>query len=135
VEHEDAISSLILWFQKRGYHIELERDGHDAIDRISKFVSINSTRSKETQIHVMLHEAGHLLVGESDSVVNGEEEVLKKYSEKSKIYKTFTVIEEVEAWKRGLGLARRLGIPINKEKWNKDVARAIYKYMIWATEG
>jgi len=135
VEHEDAISSLILWFQKRGYHIELERDGHDAIDRISKFVSINSTRSKETQIHVMLHEAGHLLVGESDSVVNGEEEVLKKYSEKSKIHKTFTVIEEVEAWKRGLGLARRLGIPINKEKWNKDVARAIYKYMIWATEG
>jgi len=134
VEHEDAISSLILWFQKRGYHIELERDGHDAIDRISKFVSINSTRSKETQIHVMLHEAGHLLVGESDSVVNGEEEVLKKYSEKSKIHKTFTVIEEVEAWKRGLGLARRLGIPINKEKWNKDVARAIYKYMIWATE-
>jgi len=82
----------------------------------------------------MLHEAGHLLVGESDSVVNGEEEVLKKYSEKSKIHKTFTVIEEVEAWKRGLGLARRLGIPINKEKWNKDVARAIYKYMIWATE-
>ena len=135
MEHEDAISSLILWFQKRGYHIELERDGHDAIDRISKFVSINSTRSKETQIHVMLHEAGHLLVGESDSVVNGEEEVLKKYSEKSKIHKTFTVIEEVEAWKRGLGLARRLGIPINKEKWNKDVARAIYKYMIWATEG
>lgn len=134
MEHEDAISSLILWFQKRGYHIELERDGHDAIDRISKFVSINSTRSKETQIHVMLHEAGHLLVGESDSVVNGEEEVLKKYSEKSKIHKTFTVIEEVEAWKRGLGLARRLGIPINKEKWNKDVARAIYKYMIWATE-
>ena len=135
MEHEDAISSLILWFQKRGYHIELERDGHDAIDRISKFVSINSTRSKETQIHVMLHEAGHLLIGEADSIVNGEEEVLKKYSEKSKIYKTFTVIEEVEAWKRGLGLARRLGIPINKEKWNKDVARAIYKYMIWATEG
>jgi len=134
VEHEDAISSLILWFQKRGYHIELERDGHDAIDRISKFVSINSTRSKETQIHVMLHEAGHLLIGEADSIVNGEEEVLKKYSEKSKIHKTFTVIEEVEAWKRGLGLARRLGIPINKEKWNKDVARAIYKYMIWATE-
>ena len=134
MEHEDAISSLILWFQKRGYHIELERDGHDAIDRISKFVSINSTRSKETQIHVMLHEAGHLLIGEADSIVNGEEEVLKKYSEKSKIHKTFTVIEEVEAWKRGLGLARRLGIPINKEKWNKDVARAIYKYMIWATE-
>lgn len=135
MEHEDAISSLILWFQKRGYHIELERDGYDAIDRISKFVSINSTRSKETQIHVMLHEAGHLLIGEADFIVNGEEEVLKKYSEKSKIHKTFTVIEEVEAWKRGLKLAGRLGIEINKEKWNKDVARAIYKYMVWATEG
>jgi hypothetical protein len=134
MDRDDDINSLVYWFHKKGYNVEIERDGQDAIDRISKFVSINSTRSKETQVHIMLHEAGHVLVGDSAGRFNGEEEVLKKYSEKSKIHKTFTVIEEVEAWKRGLGLAGRLGIEIDKEKWNKDVARAIYKYMVWATE-
>ena len=135
MNRDDDINSLIYWFHKKGYHVELERDGQDAIDRISKFVSINSTRSKETQVHIMLHEAGHVLVGESAGRFNGEAEVLNKYSSKTKIHKTFTVIEEIEAWKRGLKLAGRLGIEINKEKWNKDVARAIYKYMVWATEG
>jgi len=134
MNHEDAITAVAYWFQQKGYHVEIDRDGEDAIDRDSKFVSINSTRSLETQLHVILHEAGHLLVEKSDSITNGIPEVLSKYSEKSKIHKTFTVIEEVEAWKRGLKLANRLGIKINKEKWNKDVARAIYKYMLWATE-
>jgi GH15 family glucan-1,4-alpha-glucosidase len=134
LNHEDAITAVTYWFQQKGYHVEIDRDGEDAIDRDSKFVSINSTRSLETQLHVILHEAGHLLVEKSDKITNGIPEVLSKYSEKSKIHRTFTVIEEIEAWKRGLKLANRLGIKINKEKWNKDVARAIYKYMVWATE-
>ena len=134
MNHEDAITAVTYWFQQKGYHVEIDRDGEDAIDRDSKFVSINSTRSLETQLHVILHEAGHLLVEQSDKITNGIPEVLNKYSEKSKIHRTFTVIEEIEAWKRGLKLANRLGIKINKEKWNKDVARAIYKYMVWATE-
>ena len=134
MNHEDAITAVTYWFQQKGYHVEIDRDGEDAIDRDSKFVSINSTRSLETQLHVILHEAGHLLVEKSDKITNGIPEVLNKYSEKSKIHRTFTVIEEIEAWKRGLKLANRLGIKINKEKWNKDVARAIYKYMVWATE-
>lgn len=134
MNYEDAINTVIFWFQKKGYYVEIEKDGEDAIDRIDKFVSINSTRSLETQLHVMLHEAGHLLIEKSDKITNGIPEVLRKYSKTSKIHKTFTVIEEVEAWKRGLSLANRLGIKINKTKWNKDVARAIYKYMLWATE-
>ena len=95
-------------------------------------MSINSTRSLETQLYILLHECGHILVSESDSIVNGAEEVFDKYGEKTKIYKVFTVIEEVEAWKRGLRLAKKLNIPVNKEKWNRDVARAINSYMKWA---
>ena len=130
---EGYISSVCDWLERRGYYIEFSRKGDDSVDRENKIVSINTTRSLETQLHVMLHECGHILVLESDPVVSGIDEVLSKYSSKAKIHKTFTVIEEVEAWKRGLKLAKRLSIPINKEKWNKDVARAIYKYMLWAT--
>ena len=134
MSHNNSIGTVLSWFDKKGYIVEFDRNGDDSVDRENKLVSINNTRSLETQLHVMLHEAGHVMVYESDSIVNGIEEVLIKYSEKSKIHKTFTVIEEVEAWKRGLKLAKRLGVKINKEKWNKDVARAIYKYMLWATD-
>ena len=131
--HQGYIGTLIFWLQDKDYLVEFSRDGDDSVDRINKVVSINTTRSAETQLYVILHECGHVLVSESDSIVNGVEEVLDKYSEASKIHKTFTVVEEVEAWKRGLKLAKRLGIPIDKTKWNKDVARALYKYMLWAT--
>ena len=132
--HTDgSISQVVVWLEERGYYVEFDKSGDDSVDRIAKVVSINTTRSEETQLYIILHECGHILVAESDIIVNGIDEVLEKYSYSSKIYKTFTVIEEVEAWKRGLALARRLKIPINKEKWNRDVSRAIYKYMLWAT--
>jgi len=128
-----SIETVMCWLEKRGYYIELGRDGDDSVDREAKIVSINTTRSPETQLHIMLHECGHILVHGSDTIVSGIDEVLSKYGENTKIHKTFTVIEEVEAWKRGLRLAKRLSIPINKQKWNKDVARAIMAYMKWAT--
>ena len=130
--HEEAISTIIYWLESRGYYIEFDRKGDDSVDREAKIVSINTTRSEETQLYILLHECGHILVAESDTVVNGIEEVLNKYSEKTKIHKVFTVIEEVEAWKRGLKLAGRLGVPVNKDKWNRGVARAINSYMKWA---
>jgi hypothetical protein len=130
---DSSISQVVVWLEERGYYVEFDKSGDDSVDRIAKVVSINTTRSEETQLYIILHECGHILVAESDIIVNGIDEVLEKYSYSSKIYKTFTVIEEVEAWKRGLALARRLKIPINKKKWNRDVSRAIYKYMLWAT--
>jgi hypothetical protein len=129
--HEESIGTLIYWIESRGYFVEFAHNGDDSVDREIKVISINSTRSLETQLYILLHECGHILVSKSDKVVNGTEEVLQKYSEKSKIYKVFTVIEEVEAWKRGLALAERLSIPVDKEKWNRDVSRAIGTYMEW----
>ena len=130
--HEQALGTVIYWLQSKGYFVDFARNGDDSVDREAKIVSINSTRSLETQLYTLLHECGHVLVSKSDSIVNGAEEVLGKYGEKTKIYKTFTVIEEVEAWKRGLSLANRLCIPVDKDKWNRDVARAIGTYMEWA---
>jgi hypothetical protein len=130
--HQESIDTVIYWLHNKGYYIEVDRTGDDSVDRDVKIVSINSARSLETQLYILLHECGHILVSESDSLVNGAEEVLDRYGERTKIYKVFTVIEEVEAWKRGLRLAKKLNIPVNKDKWNRDVARAINLYMKWA---
>jgi Zn-dependent peptidase ImmA (M78 family) len=125
------LETICIWLYARGFCVNFDTDGDDALYKSSKFISIKNTRSIETQLHVLLHECGHILVDKSD-FINGEKEVLRRYNKKSKIYKTFTIIEEVEAWRRGLKLAKKLAIPINKEKWNRDMARALESYMKWA---
>jgi len=133
MDHKDSLSHLRHWAMTKGYHVEFSRDGDDSVDRIGKIISINTTRSLETQVYVMLHECGHILVYENDKVMNFRK-IASKYNEKSKIHKVFTVIEEIEAWKRGRMLANRCCIEIDDEKWNRDIARAIRKYMKWALD-
>jgi hypothetical protein len=131
--HENAICALERWAYTRGYCIDFSYNGDDSVDKIAKIISINTTRSLETQLYTLLHECGHILIYGSDKVVNVEE-VTDYYSEKSNIHRVFRVIEEVEAWKRGLSLANRLGIKVDKEKWNRDAARALKQYMKWCLD-
>jgi len=131
--HKDAIGALEYWAYTKGYCVDFSRDGDDSVDQESKIISINTTRSLETQLYTLLHECGHILIYGSDKVTNVKE-VTDNYNEKSNMYRVFTVIEEVEAWKRGLSLANRLGIPVDKDKWNRDVARALKIYMQWCLD-
>jgi len=131
--HEEAIDSLVYWAETKGYVVDFSYNGDDSVDRESKIISINTTRSLETQLYTLLHECGHILIYGSDKVTNVKE-VTDNYNEKSNIHRVFRVVEEVEAWKRGLSLANRLGISVDKEKWNRDVARALKQYMKWCLD-
>ena len=131
MKHSGEIASVIEWAEGCGYDVVISRDGDDSIDRASRVIEINSNNSEQTQLYVLLHECGHALIYKNKSGF-GVENVFEMYSENSSIYKVFRVIEEVEAWRRGLSLASRLGIDIDRVKWDRYVARAIKKYMDWA---
>tara|TARA_B100000131_G_scaffold274990_1_gene277292 strand:- start:903 stop:1316 length:414 start_codon:yes stop_codon:yes gene_type:complete len=125
------IAKLIDWADQKGYVVLLDRYGDDSICYESRIISIKSTRKEEIQLHTLLHECGHLLVHKNGSV--HEFDLVKDiYRESSQIVKTYNVIEEIEAWKRGRTLANKLDIEINEEKWQREVSRAITKYMKWA---
>lgn len=131
MDHEESVSTLLMWLENKGYYVDFDRKGDDSVDTSNKIVSINNTRSLETQLYILLHECGHILIHNNEDIVKYKD-VQEKFSEKTKINKVFTVMEEVEAWKRGKSLAKRLNIEINEEKWNKDLSRALYKYILWA---
>lgn len=133
MNHEQAINTLIGWLDSKNFFIEFEREGYDAVDLDNKIVSIKSTSSVETQLYTILHECGHILVRSNDKII-GYEDIYERYEESRSINKVFRVMEEVEAWKRGKILARRLCIPIDEEKWNRDMSRALKKYINWASE-
>ena len=131
MDYYSAINRLIHWADDKGYHVMIEPDGDDTICYQSKTISIKSTRRDQIQLYILLHECGHLLT-ENNGSVHKFDLIKESYTEKAQIVKTYNVIEEVEAWKRGRVLANRLGIPVDEKVWQKEVSKAITKYMKWA---
>lgn len=128
-EHLEALEA---WACSKGYHVYIEKDGDDSVDLESKIILIKSTSPLDTRILTLAHECGHVLLYENDSF--GIRKLSMSGDKKTKMSKVFTVIEEIEAWKRGYGLCQRLGIPIEREQWDRAVVSAIDKYMRWATQ-
>jgi hypothetical protein len=126
------INNLIYWANEKGYHVEMLEGGDDSICQESKLIEINSSSRTELQVIRLLHECGHALIFENGSSFNFKEK--RSESESSVKYKVFTVIEEVEAWKRGRDLAKRLSIPIDDSEWEKDMVKALKKYINWASD-
>jgi len=127
----EAIDMLVCWLDAKDYYVEFDKKGDDSVSLEDKIVSINTTRSLETQLYILLHECGHILIHNNEDTVKYRD-VQENFKERSNIHKVFVVMEEAEAWKRGKRLGKRLGIEINEEKWNKDLSRALNKYIRWA---
>lgn len=128
-EHLDA---LTIWAIKNGYHVEMVKNGDDSICYISKIIEINSSQSLEKQVITLSHECGHALIFDNGSKFNFEEK--RDYPEHTVAHKVYTVIEEIEAWRRGKELANRLHIPIDNDIWEKMMVKALKKYINWASD-
>lgn len=126
------IENLTNWANDRGYHVEMVKNGDDSICHISKTIEINSSSKPSVQAIRLLHECGHALIFDNGSKFNFKEK--REYSKNTVAYKVFAVIEEVEAWKRGKELAKRLDIPIEEAEWEADMVRALKKYINWASD-
>lgn len=124
------LDSLVAWASDKEYHVEFIKNGDNSMCHISKMVEINSSFTLERQIYCLLHECGHILIFDSkkSEYLNARE----KYDNDSHGRKVYTVLEEHEAWKRGKKLAKRLGIIIDEDKWEKEMIKALKKYIDWA---
>lgn len=101
-----------------------------------RVVYINTRQHAENRLYTLLHECGHVLV---DSTRNGDR-VYKlsgqAWSEArdrpSQAKRVAMLTEEIEAWKRGERLALRLGIAIDKTKYDLARTMALMTYVRWA---
>jgi hypothetical protein len=133
---KNSILILESWLYDKGFDIEYETDAADALYRDGKVVIINSRKHAEKRLYVLLHECGHVLINNAKDRVyalSRETETVmgKRVSRKRRVA---VITEELEAWKRGEKLARRLGIEINEEKFDKIKADAIISYVEWARD-
>jgi hypothetical protein len=131
-EAKSAIECLASWAVDKGYHVSFEKKGEDSICHISKQIEINNSMPNEIQFYRLLHECGHALIFENGGSIDYKSKDLDSPDNSDK--RTYIVIEEIEAWKRGLTLAKRLKLPVDDKKWEAAMISAIKKYIKWAAK-
>tara|TARA_B100000963_G_C22537762_1_gene630651 strand:- start:132 stop:521 length:390 start_codon:yes stop_codon:yes gene_type:complete len=89
-----------------------------------RIITINDMHSKQHQLFVLLHEAGHVILRDKEDFENMFPD--------SKTSKVETLKEEVMAWEEARKLAKSLQIPLGKD-WQIHVRQAIMKYVHWVT--
>ncbi len=126
------------WLLEKEYDVLLETDGPDGVYFNCKQVVLNSRNHIEKRLYILLHECGHILIDNNSSdrifSLSQQTEAImggRKVSRKRRVAK---LTEEIEAWKRGESLARRLGIEIDEEKFDRVRADAIMSYVEWARD-
>ena len=88
----------------------------------NRVITINDTRSKQEQLYVLLHEAGHVILRN-----NPDFDKMCPSAGNSKIE---TLKEEVLAWEEARKLAHLLSITMGIQ-WTQHVREAIAKYVHW----
>ena len=134
---KESFDILESWLESKGYFVSLETDAEDAVYYNCKQVSLNSRNHIEKRLYILLHECGHILIdnGKRDrlfSLSKTTEAIMGKRESRKR--RVAVLSEEVEAWKRGERLARRLGININAKKFDNIRADAIISYVEWARD-
>ena len=132
-----CIEKLRLWLDKKSYSLNFETDAHDSVYYSSKEVFIDSRSHPEKKLYILLHECGHILIENSgrNRLYNLSQQVEPVMGQRVNRKKKVAVIsEEIEAWKRGESLARKLDIKINSGKFDKIRADAIMSYIEWARD-
>lgn len=130
IEYKEDLEKLISWAIDKGYSVELSADGDNSVDRDSKIISLSNKRALSYQVCVLLHECGHIQIFENEGTLCMDQ-IRSNWSENSRKARTSILIEEVEAWRRGINLSKKLKLSIDIETIKLNMINAILKYAKW----
>ena len=120
-----------------GYEVYEGPDMQDVCMSDVKEINICSRKGIEKKLYGLLHECGHALIRENWTKFQKEFPAhaacgYDRRKNRTDGYRVSLVEEEYEAWKRGKRLAKRLGIELDEERYEKHKTKCIMSYMHWA---
>ncbi len=127
------------WAKKYNVDVSLESGTDDRYESSEKKIFINSRLGAEARYYTLLHECGHLLVDKNWKTFERDNPMYASSCDlriaKSKAYRVSIVAEEIEAWKRGRRLAKKLGHRVDDKKFDKMISENVMTYIDWAATG
>lgn len=124
-----------------GYDVELVTGTDDRVEMgDARTVWIDTRRHPETRCYTLLHELGHVLVRRRWAEFSEPHPTYLRHPDAephprhraSPAFRVGLVSEELEAWRRGRRLARRLGMRVDDAKWEREQCAALLGYVAWA---
>lgn len=120
-----------------GYEVYEGSDLQDVCMSDVKEINICSRKGVEKKLYALLHECGHALIRENWN------KFAKEYPAHAEVgydgrknrtdsYRISLLEEEFEAWKRGRRLAKRLGLNIDEERFEKHKTQCLMSYVALA---
>ena len=139
-ELENAVKLLKEWLIERGWGFEKSWSLFDHVDWTQKRVVINNRRSLQGQVFGMLHEIGHIMLGESSEYVTRFSEAHEFKHRKERSHETLRVRmsvfgEEWEAWSLGESLAKKLELQIDYLAFRDSRNIDLKSYAAWSVDG
>jgi hypothetical protein len=124
--------------QKQNFSVEFEKikDAKSFVDLDDKVIQINTGHTPEIQLYTLLHEVGHVLIHNKGQKAYRENVGFAQceFSEKSMTKKIGETEEEYEAWKLGYLQAKKLGLKVDRHKYERLKATWISTYLMWSVE-
>lgn len=127
---KNYINKLIRWCNQRGYEVSIGSH-RDEVDTLQKKVRLCNRTRMNNRLYSFLHECGHIIIADNKKYFRKQYPIAAKNMRRnnSLLSNIETIEEEIEAWKVGERLARRLKIKLNKEKYKMYAARFIMTYV------
>jgi len=133
----EMIRVVVEWAATRGTKVVFSKRANGVYKHDLKEIVISAHAHPERQLHYLLHECGHHLIGMKEHherfgvgyPLANDPEVNRKF-----LHRMACLEEEFEAWHRGWKLARRLGLPLNKETFDSIKSECISTYVKWAAK-
>lgn len=130
----EKLAVVVDWCEARLLAVVFGRRPSGVYDPNAKEIRLACRASPEKQLYYLLHECGHHLIGMKEH----HERFGMGYPQTDpEITRTFThklacLEEEFEAWHRGRKLARRLGLGIDEDEFDKLRRQCLKTYLSWA---
>ena len=114
-------------------------EGPNHVDRCMpdvKIIKIYSLNGVESRLFALLHECGHALIRRNHDSFKAKYPAHAEHDgdrrKESAAFRLSTLEEEIDAWKRGWNLAKRLGLSIDRGAWDKQRTKFLMTYVVWA---
>jgi hypothetical protein len=133
-----AINKVADYVSKLGWNVVFEKDGDEGIIPALRNVTVNSKKSKKSQLFALLHEAGHAcLFAERDYTEkfgDGYIRTAGKKSTRSLRHRVDVLREEVAAWEKAEELIGALGVDVDMRAFRDDRNRCLMTYIDWVRD-
>lgn len=133
----EQIRNLESYCAEKGWMVKYvaKTPGADSAWPDSNRIIIQKDRKSEVTFYYFLHELGHMLICQNkNSYSDKYSAIYDDFHANSQTHKVVRIEEELEAWKVGYKLARRLKLSVNRRNFEQIKSRCIMTYFTWAVK-